>query len=246
MMGAAQLSATACLRSGVGVLTVHSPKCGYNIIQSMVPEAKFQADENEMYISDISNPGSFTAIAVGPGISTDNICVTAIENLISELKSPCVIDADAININAGNRELLNQIPRQSILTPHIKEFDRIFGESDNEYKRLQKAIEAAKLYNIIIVLKGAHSAVVLPTGNVHFNSTGNPGMATGGSGDVLTGIILAFIAQKYTPSEAAVLATYIHGLAGDIALSITSAESLTASDIIQNLGNAFRQLHFVK
>ena len=245
MMGAAQLCAKACLHSGVGLLTVHSPSCGYDIMQSAVPEAKFQADENETHVSYVPDIYAYSHIAVGPGLSTDSNCTEAVKTLLSQLNAPCVLDADALNIISANRELLGKIPANSIITPHPKEFDRLFGKSEYEYHRLQKGIDAARQYGIIIILKGAHSAVILPSGEVHFNSTGNPGMATGGSGDVLTGILLSLLCQKYTPSKAAILGTYIHGLSADLALSITSAEALSPTDIIQHLGHAFRQLNLV-
>ncbi|MEG1616358.1 MAG: NAD(P)H-hydrate dehydratase [Bacteroidales bacterium] len=242
MMGAAVLAAKACMNSGVGLLTVHAPESGYIILQTAVPEAKFQADKNPKFITRVNDILNYTATGFGPGIGTDSNTVWAVKEMIKELRRPCVIDADGLNILAQNPELLSELPSNSILTPHPKEFERLFGKSDNSFDRLMKGMEAAMKYNVIIVLKGADSAVILPTGHVHFNSSGNPGMATAGCGDVLTGILLALLSQNYRPDQAAVLGVYLHGMAADIAVTLSSEEALTAGDIVQNLGHAFRQL----
>jgi NAD(P)H-hydrate epimerase len=165
-----------------------------------------------------------------------------INNLIKKYDKPIVFDADALNILSENNELLSKIPENSILTPHPKEFDRLFGESKSFYDRFLKQQQKSKELKIIIVLKGAHTSVSLPNGKVYFNSSGNSGMATAGSGYVLTGIILALISQKYTPRESSVFGVYLHGLAGDIYAKKQSKESLIASDIIQYLGNAYKML----
>lgn len=242
MMGAAVLGARACMNAGVGLLTVHTPESGYTILQTSIPEAKFQADKNPKIITQVNNVTDYTATAFGPGIGTDSNTVWAVKELIKQLRRPCVVDADGLNILAANPELLDTLPSSSILTPHPKEFERLFGKSGNSYERLKKAMEAAMKHNVIIILKGANSAVCMPSGHVHFNTSGNPGMATAGCGDVLTGILLALLAQNYRPEQAALLGVYIHGMAADIALTMSSEESLIASDIIQNLGHTFRQL----
>ena len=154
-----------------------------------------------------------------------------------------VIDADALNIIAETKGMFSKVPKYSVITPHKYEFDRLFGRSETMYQRLVKARNIAVEKEITIVLKGANTAVIKPSGEIFFNSTGNPGMATAGSGDVLTGIISSFIAQNYAPSDAAVLGVYLHGLAGDIALEEESQESLLATDIIKNIGRAFKKIY---
>ena len=158
------------------------------------------------------------------------------------MNSPCVIDADALNIIARNPNYFDFIPVNSILTPHPREFDRLFGASANSMERIGKAIQMAKSHQLVIVLKGANTAVVTPDGCVSFNSTGNPGMAVGGMGDVLTGIILALLAQAYSSEESAKLGVYLHGLAGDLALRGQSVQSLLPTDILDTLGAAFQTL----
>lgn len=235
-MGAAVLSGKACLRSGVGLLTMHVPACGYEITQISIPEAMTTVDESDKYISKAPDLASATAIGIGPGIGQDNATVKALEKVLEQTKVPVIIDADALNILSTNRHLLYKLPENTILTPHPKEFQRLAGESDNEYERLEKARAFSSKYKVIICLKGANTAVVLPNGEVHFNSTGNPGMATGGTGDVLTGIITSLLAQKYEPADAAILGVYQHGLAGDRAAEARGQTALIASDVVEHLG----------
>lgn len=235
-MGAAVLSGKACLRSGVGLLTMHVPACGYEITQISVPEAMTTVDESAKYISKIPDLTSATAIGIGPGIGQDSATVKALEKVLQQAKVPVIIDADALNILSANRHLLYKLPENTILTPHPKEFQRLAGESSNEYERLEKARAFSSKYKVIICLKGANTAVVLPNGEVHFNSTGNPGMATGGTGDVLTGIITSLLAQKYDPADAAILGVYQHGLAGDRAAEARGQTALIASDVVEHLG----------
>lgn len=235
-MGAAVLSGRACLRSGVGLLTMHVPACGYAITQISVPEAMTTVDEMEKYISKSPDLTSATAIGIGPGIGQDPATVKALEKVLEKAKVPVIVDADALNILSTNRHLLFKLPANTILTPHPKEFQRLAGESSNEFERLEKARAFSSKYKVIICLKGANTAVVLPNGEVHFNSTGNPGMATGGTGDVLTGIITSLLAQKYDPADAAILGVYQHGLAGDRAAEARGQTALIASDVIEHLG----------
>lgn len=235
-MGAAVLSAKACLRSGVGLLTVHAPECGYGIMQISTPEAMVSVDENRKYISQLPDLESASAIGVGPGLGQDTLTVNVLEKLLKTVKAPLIIDADALNILSQNRELLYKLPENTILTPHPKEFQRLAGDSADEYNRLEIGKEFAKKYKVIICLKGANTAVIFPNGEVHFNSTGNAGMATGGTGDVLTGIITSMLAQKYTPENAAILGVYQHGLAGDRAADLKGQSALIASDVIDCLG----------
>src|SRR5450759_1928822 len=216
-MGAAVLGAGAALRTGIGLITCHIPSCGSLIIQSALPEAMVKADKSEEYISDIGNTDSYSAVGVGPGLGTEPESQKALHNLLSECKKPLVIDADALNILSLNKKWLSLLPAGTVLTPHPKEFERLAGKTDNGFARLKRQIEFSKEYNCIVFLKGAHTSVTTPEGKVLFNSTGNPGMATAGSGDVLTGIILSLLSQGYTSENAAVLGVYLHGMAGDIA-----------------------------
>jgi NAD(P)H-hydrate epimerase len=240
-MGAAQLAVKACLKTGVGLLTAYVPECGYQIMQMAVPEAMTLTDPDEKQISAIPSLEKFTTIGIGPGLGTDEATIKAITALLQEYTQPMVIDADGLNILAKKQELLKCLPPDSILTPHPKEFERLAGETSNEYERLEVLEKFARHYQVVVVLKGAHSAIATPSGEVYFNSTGNPGMATGGTGDVLTGIITSLLAQKYAPAEAALLGVYFHGLAGDCAATEQGLNALTASDLISHLPQAFVQ-----
>jgi len=242
-MGAAVLAAKACIHSGTGLLTVHAPKTGYEILQTTVPEAMVSVDSDPHFISDNSKLEKYNAIGIGPGIDTQPQTQNVLKVLIQNTPVPLVIDADAINILAENKTWLSFIPAGSIFTPHPKEFERLAGKTKNSVERLQKQREFSAKYTVYVVLKGAHTAISCPNGDVCFNSTGNPGMATGGSGDVLTGIITSLIAQGYTSQQACILGVYLHGLAGDFAAIEQSEESMTASDIISNLSKGFHYLH---
>ena len=241
-MGAAQLAAKACLRSGTGLLTVHVPTKGGNILQTAFPEAMLSFDTHAEHFSSIPDPGAFTAIGIGPGLGQHMDSAAAFERLLQQKSHPLVIDADAINMLASNNDLLSKVPPLTILTPHPKEFDRIAGESSCSYERLLKAQAFAKEHSLCIVLKGAYTAICSPEGNVYFNCSGNPGMATAGSGDVLTGIILGLLAQGLSPVTAAVSGVFLHGTAGDLAAVYRSEESMIASDITDMLGKAFKQI----
>ncbi|MBI9060558.1 MAG: NAD(P)H-hydrate dehydratase [Marinilabiliaceae bacterium] len=242
-MGAAVLASKGCLKAGVGLLTVHVPHVGYPILQAAVPEAMVSIDRSDYLVSEFPDLSAFNAIGVGPGISQKPNTQKALVDLLKNIRDrSLVLDADAINILAEHKELLTLLPPNTILTPHPGEFDRLAGASRNGYERLQKAIALSEQYKIVVVLKGAHTIVITPAGHCYFNSTGNPGMATAGSGDVLTGIILSLLAQKYAPVEAARLGVYMHGLAGDIVYLQESYEGVTAGCIIEALGSAFKQL----
>lgn len=242
MMGAASLAARGCLRSGAGLVTVHSARVGMPVIQTVVPEALFEPDRNENYVFDMTMHHAHQAVAVGPGLGTNDRTIDALEALLKNCKSPMVIDADALNCLAKRPQLLSLLHANTIITPHVGEFDRLFGEHRNSEERLKKAIDMAKYYNIIIVLKGHYTATVRPTGKVYFNSTGNPGMATAGAGDVLTGVIAALVAQGYRPEVAATIGVYIHGLAGDMAVEKTGEWGLLASDIAEHCGLAIKAI----
>ena len=242
-IGAAVLSARAIMRSGAGLLTIHSPGCGYSILQTTVPEAMLSTDDNERIVSEVPGDLSkYNAIGIGPGIGTDRVTAKALEEILDQAKVPLVIDADALNIISTNSSLLKKIPQNSILTPHPKEFERLFGKSANGFERNQLQRQVAEKMGVIIVLKGANTAVALPDGTCHFNTTGNPGMATGGSGDVLTGVITGLLAQGYPAPEAAVFGVYLHGLAGDLAALEFGQEAMIANDVIEKLGQAYLAL----
>lgn len=242
MMGAAVLGAKACLRSGLGLVEVHVPKTGVEILQSTVPEALCSCDTHEEYMTNIpfEKLSNVNAIAIGPGIGKSEETANGLKNLIYNAQMPIIFDADAINIMAENKTWLEYLPANCIFTPHLKEFERLVGKSRHSYERLQLQREFSNKYRCVTVVKGAHSSISLPNGDVFFNSTGNPGMATAGSGDVLTGILLGLSAQHYTAAEAAILGVYLHGRAGDMALERESYESLIASDIIEALGKAWK------
>ena len=242
MMGAAVLAGKAALRAGSGLVTVHVPRLGYQIVQTALPEALISIDESDIIFSGIRDLAPFQAVGVGPGLGCKPNTRQALYDLIKNSKVPMVIDADALNIISTNKEWLNALPKNTILTPHPKEFDRLAGDSASGFERNRKQVEMAGKYKIIIVLKGAYTSVALPDGTCYFNSTGNPGMATAGSGDVLTGIILSLLGQKYSPENAALLGVYLHGLAGDLAAGITGEEAVIASDIIEHIGLAYNKL----
>lgn len=241
-MGAATLCAKATIRSGAGLVTTHIPKCGYTIMQTAVPEAMVSTDILEEQITRFPNTQPFDTIGIGPGIGTLSKTRTMLLQLFSSYKKPMVIDADALNIIAQEKSLIRILPQRSILTPHPGEFRRMVGEWKDDFERLDLQIALSVKHKIYIVLKGAHTSISTPEGNVFFNSTGNPGMASGGSGDVLTGIITSLLGQKYSPKDAAILGVFLHGLAADIAIEFIGEESLCASDIIDYLPQAFMDL----
>lgn len=238
-MGASVLAAKAALRSGVGLLTVHVPKSGYNIIQTSVPEAMATIDSNEDYFSDAGDASNYNVIGIGPGLGVTASTVGGLRKLLQAGK-PMVLDADALNILAGSRELMHLIPGGSILTPHPGEFKRLVGEWKDDFHRLDLQRELAKKTRSIIILKGAHTSIASPDGTVWFNSSGNPGMAKGGSGDVLTGVLTGLLAQKhYQAAEAAIIGVYHHGVAGDLAAGKMGENSVVAGDIVEFLGQSF-------
>lgn len=244
-IGAAVLSARACLRSGVGLLTVQTPRCGYPILQTAVPEVMCQPDEHERVLTgptdrsqtsaSVTPPGDYAVVGVGPGIGQAPETLTMLTNLLPTVGKPMVVDADALNLLAANRHLLGKLPGHSILTPHPKEFERLTQPWDNDYQKLDLLRDFARNYGVVVVLKGAHTAVATPDGDVHFNATGNPGLSTGGTGDVLTGVLTALLAQGYDPVEAAVLGVYAHGLAGDRVAEQRGQTGMIASDVVDAL-----------
>lgn len=242
MMGAAVLCAKSTLKCGAGLATVHAPRTAMTILQTAVPEAMFEPDRNDRIISDMSLHHSHQAVAAGPGIGTGEATVNALESLLKTCKSPLVLDADALNCISKRPALLSMLPPRTVITPHIGEFDRLFGEHNSSEQRLKKAVEMARHYNIVIVLKSHFTMIVRPTGKVYFNSTGNAGMATAGAGDVLTGVIASFMAQGYQPEHAATIGVFVHGLAGDIASDELGEYGVVASDISNRLGRAIKAI----
>lgn len=239
--GAAILSAKACLRSGVGLLTVNTPNFCGDHLQIQVWEAMVEYNDGEFCLESMSNVKS-TSIGIGPGIGKNEVTLKLLEKVFSTHKEPMVIDADALNLISENHHLKDKIPNGSILTPHPKEFKRLVGKWDNDLEKLNKLKSFSKVYQCYVVFKDSISIVCTPEGELYFNNTGNSGMATGGSGDVLTGILLGLLSQSYTPLNTCLLGVYLHGLAGDIASKSLSEESLIASDIIEYLPQAFKDI----
>lgn len=240
MAGASVLAAHACIRSGVGLLTVHAPLCNNDILQTSVPEAMVELDANETCFAIPTDTDDYQAVGIGPGLGRSEETEAALIEQLEHCQTPVVLDADALNILANHRHTLTHLPKGSILTPHPKELERLVGKCQDSYERLTKACELAHIAKVHIILKGAYSVIINPEGKCYFNPTGNPGMATGGSGDVLTGVVLALLAQGYTAQEAAMIGTYIHGLAGDFAQKKRGMIGLIASDIITSLPTAWR------
>lgn len=238
-MGAAVLAARACLHSGAGLTTAHIPRQGYEIIQTAAPEVMTSVDQHDSVFTEFPDLSPFSAVGIGPGLDKKHNTCKAFSELLEKIKMPVVIDADGLNILSEHKDWLKKLPENSILTPHPGEFKRLVGETNNSYEQIQKQLNLAKEYKIIVVLKGAFTSVATPEGKLFFNSTGNPGMASGGTGDVLTGFLLGLLAQGFSAENAAVAGVYLHGLAGDLAVKNKSEFSLVAGDIIESLGKAF-------
>ena len=231
-MGAAVIAATACLRTGTGLLTVNIPEEERFILQIAVPEAMVAMREKKIDLK------SFSAIGIGPGLGTNASQKKLLETILKNTTCPLVLDADALNMVANNKTLWKFIPASTIITPHPKEFDRLFGAHTNQEARIKKAIAQANDLNIIIVLKG-HQTIVTSGTESFFNTSGNAGLAKGGSGDALTGMITALLAQRLKPLEAAMAAVYLHGMAADLSLKEQSMESMIITDVIDHIGRSF-------
>lgn len=242
MAGASILASRACLRSGVGLLTVHVPLCNNTIVQTSVPEAMTSLDANECYFTETPDLAPYQAIGIGPGLGKADATRQALYHLLSHSSVPMVLDADALNLIGESHSYLRRLPKGSIITPHPGEMDRLVGKCADSYERLSRAINLAQTCGVYVVLKGAYTAVISPEGNCWFNVTGNPGMATGGCGDVLTGIILSLLAQGYDADTAAKMGVYVHGLAGDLAAREKGEIALTASDVVDYLPKAWKLL----
>lgn len=241
-IGASIMAAKACLRSGAGLVTAHIPLCGMDAMHTSVPEVMTDLDVSETHFSDLTTLEPYNAIAIGSGLGMHEDSQKMMKLLIQEAGQPLIIDADGLNILAENKTWLPFLPPDSILTPHLKEFERLTSKVVSHYNRLEILQAFAIRYKVFVILKGANSAIASPDGNIYFNSTGNPGMATGGTGDVLTGILLGLKASGYTSKETCILGTWLHGKAGDIAAKEVSQPALIATDIIDKLGNAFKKI----
>ena len=240
-IGASILASKACLRSGVGLLTTHVPKSGYTIIQTSVPEAMASVDEHQDFFSGELKINQFSSVGIGPGLGQSAETISAFLKIVEQGR-PLVVDADGLNILAARPDWLGLITQGSILTPHPKEFERLVGTWQNDFERLEKQKKFSTETNAVIILKGAHSSIATPDGKIYFNSTGNSGMATGGSGDVLTGILTGLLAQGYSAKDASIVGVYLHGLSGDIAAREKGSHSLIASDIVNFLPAAFKNV----
>lgn len=241
-MGAAVLCSKAALRIGSGLTTLHHPSSFKGQITSVIPELMSSIDKSGIAFTKVPELSPFSHIAVGPGLGTRPDTAKALKILIQQSDAPMVLDADALNILSENKTWLSFLPKGSILTPHLGELTRLIGKYKNDFDRLEKSLEFAKKHNIYLLVKGANSMTFTPNSKVFFNSTGNPGMATGGSGDVLTGMIVGLLAQGYSSVEAAILGVYLHGLSGDLAAHKMGEESLIAGDIIDHIGSAYQTL----
>ena len=242
MVGASVLAARGAMRSGIGKLTVFGPQCAFPIVQTAVPEALFESDDDKLMVSHVETDREYSAVAIGPGIGTSEVTAGAVEALLQSSRSPLVIDADALNCIARRPSMLDKIPKLSVLTPHDGEFDRIFGRQSRDEARLIKALEVSSHYKILILLKGRYTKLIRPDGKIYINSSGTPAMATAGSGDVLTGITLSLMAQGYKPEVSSIMAAFIHGRAGEIAATENGIYGTTSGDIAEATGRAIQSI----
>jgi NAD(P)H-hydrate epimerase len=241
-VGAIALSAKACLRAGAGLVTAYVPKCGLEVLQTAVPEAMVVVDPDKKVLTSAPAIENYAAIGIGPGMGTTSESAAALQMLLEKAVSPVVLDADAINILGLYPAMQALVPPHSVLTPHAREFKRLAGTSANDFEALAKLMAVAKKLKSVVLFKGAYTCIASPEGQVYFNNTGNAGMATAGSGDALTGIIVSLMAQGYDSVEAARLGAWVHGLAGDMAAEALGEHGLIASDIIQYLPLALKKL----
>ncbi|MEP6648182.1 MAG: NAD(P)H-hydrate dehydratase, partial [Saprospiraceae bacterium] len=241
--GASILAAGAAMRSGIGLVTSHVPKSLYAIIQPSIPEVMVILDKNEDHFTSAEIPARISAIGIGPGLGTHLETINGVKQLLKNPpKVPMVWDADALNILSMNPDLLDKLPEGTIISPHPGEFDRLFGEQEDHYARYKVACSESQKRKITIILKGGITIVCQTNGVSFFNTRGNPGMATAGSGDVLTGLLMGLLAQGYSGDYSALLGVYLHATAGDLAAEDIGYEALIAGDIIEYLGDAFEQL----
>jgi hydroxyethylthiazole kinase-like uncharacterized protein yjeF len=241
-MGAAVITGRAILRTGAGLLTCHVPRSGYEIMQISFPEAMCEVDAHRYHATEVGPLHRYNTIAIGPGLGTEALTEAALCALLKNFHHPVIIDADGLNLIARNPSLLNCIPENSILTPHPKEFERLFGKTPDNFARWELQRKMAQKHRIILLLKTGYTSIALPDGRLLFNPTGNPGMGTAGMGDALTGVLAGLLAQGYPPEATAKLGVYLHGLAGDLAANTLGEESLLAEDLVNYLGRAFRHI----
>lgn len=235
-MGATVIAAKAAVRTGLGLLSLNIPEEERFILQTSFPEAMVIAREKKLH-----NLDKFSAVGIGSGMGTDHVSEALLIAVLANFKKPMVLDADALTIISKNKKILNEIPIDTIITPHIVEFDRLFGIHQNNDDRIKTAIEKSKEHHIIIVLK-SHQTAIVSAEKIFYNTTGNSGLAKGGSGDALTGVLTSLLAQGYLPINAAYLGVYLHGLAADITLKAQSMESMIISDVIENFGKACKKI----
>ncbi|WP_347220212.1 NAD(P)H-hydrate dehydratase [Chryseobacterium sp.] len=240
-IGAAVLATKSALKTGAGLTFTLAPQCGYEVLQTSCPEAMF-IEDGERLIKNFDLDKDLT-IGIGPGLGTHKDTQKGLLNFLKNYRFPLVLDADALNIIAEDQGNLKLIPEKSIITPHPKEFERLFGKTENSFKRLELARKRAVELNIYIVLKDHHTQVISPDGNVHYNLTGNAGLAKGGSGDILTGILTSLLAQGYSEKDTCILGVWLHGKAADLAAEKHSKESMLPTDVIDELGNVFIELN---
>ncbi|PTM08565.1 MAG: NAD(P)H-hydrate dehydratase, partial [Bacteroidetes bacterium] len=240
-MGSVVLTSKAVMSSGAGLVTALVPKCGHVVLQTAFPEAMVISDKNDLIISDINYDFEPTVVGIGIGLGTDKETAITYESFLKKNKAPLVIDADGINLLSKKKTLLKLLKPNTILTPHPKELERLIGTWNDDFDKLKKVKAFSKKHKIIVVIKGAHT-IVVQNDKLYVNSTGNPGLATAGSGDVLTGIITGLISQGYESISASVFGVYLHGRAADIAVEDFGYQSLLASHIIEYLGEAYVDL----
>jgi len=239
-IGSIVLASKSCLKTGCGLVTAFVPKCGIDILQISIPEVMVQTDDYLDHLTNINLESNFQSIGIGMGMGQDAETQRAFHNFLKNNKTPLIIDADGINILSQNLEWLDLLPEQTILTPHFKELERLVGKWDSDKDKMNRVIQLSQKYNLIIVVKGAPTLVVYHD-EIYQNTTGNQALATAGSGDVLSGIITSLVAQSYNPLDAAIMGVYLHGLTADICAPKMSFQAFIASDIIENIGNAYIQ-----
>ena len=237
-MGSVVLASKACLKTGCGLVTAFIPKCGYETLQISIPEVMVETDDFSEHLTAINIENKFQAIGIGMGMGQNSDAQHAFHYFLKNNKTPLIIDADGLNILSENLEWLELVPKHTILTPHPKELERLIGVWNSEEDKMFRVEQLSHKYNLIVVLKGAPT-VIVQNEIIYENTTGNQALATAGSGDVLTGIITSLVAQSYTPLDAAILGVFLHGLTADIAAPKMSYQAFIASDIIENIGNAY-------
>lgn len=240
-IGSVVLASKACLKTGCGLVTAFIPKCGYEIVQISIPEVMVSKDDCLSYITNINIVNNFQAIGIGMGMGQELETQKAFHNFLKINTTPLIIDADGINTLSQNIEWLDLLPRNTILTPHLKELERLIGKWDSNLDKMNRVIQLSNKYNLVIVVKGSPTLVVFQN-EIYENTTGNQALATAGSGDVLSGMITSLLAQSYSPIDAAIMGVYLHGLTADIGAPKSSYQAFIASDIIENIGNAYIEL----